>query len=347
MPAPRIGLVTIWSGPLPHYLPLFLLTAGRNASVEFVFLCDRPAPPGLPANVRWVHRPIGEVIDQLADRLGLALALEGAYKLVDFKPTFGVTLADELAGFDFWGHVDCDLVLGDLRSFATPEVLAGHDLVMFRGRGFVHGPLALYRNCERVNRLFERAPDWRETLTDPHTRSFTEMAHRDRIRTSASPPEERAARGERVSMTDVAFDAADTGDIRIYDEDHVNESPTDRFPVALRYEDGHLFDEAPLLERYHDRSLVVRPQLGEREIAYFHLLFAKQDRRFAVPAWQELPDRFVIQRTGVREGCRSSPGYKLANTAGTLAPYARARARERYRRVRRATRRAVGSRRDR
>lgn len=147
------------------------------------------------------------------------------------------------------------------------------------------------------------------------------------------------ARGERVSMTDVAFHAAATGDIRLYDEDHVNESPPDRFPVALRYDDGHLFDEALLREHYRNRALVVRPQRQPREVAYFHLLFAKQDDRFVVPDWPVLPDRFVIRRTGITEDPRLTWRYKLENTVASAAPYVRERLRGRYRDVRKAARR--------
>jgi hypothetical protein len=340
MPTNTLGLVTIWAGPLPAYLPLFLLTAGRNATVEFVFICDQPAPDRpLPSNVRWVHRSVEAMVDQIGERLGLVLELEGAYKLIDFKPAFGVALADDLVGFDFWGHVDCDLVLGDLRSFATDAVLDANDLVMFRGREFVHGPLTLYRNCDRINRLFERAPDWKDTFTDPRPRSFTEQAHRDRIRTSALAPQERMARAERVSMTDVAFHAAAVGEIRLHDQDHVNESPPDRFPVALRYDDGHLFDEALVREHYRRRALVVRPQLRPREVAYFHLLFAKQDDRFVVPDWPALPRRFVIRRMGITDDPTLTWRYKVSNTLSSAAPYVRARARGRYRDARKGARR--------
>lgn len=298
-PRPRLALVTLWSGPLPSYLPLFLLTAGANRTVDFVFVADSPAPPDLPENVRWVERSLDRLVDGMSHRLDCRLDVRGGYKLIDLRPTFGVSLADLLDGYDFWGSLDCDTVLGDVRTFASDERLADHDVLCFRGRGFTHGPLTVYRNADAVNRLFELAPDWRETVSDPVFRVFDEACRRQRIAGEALPPAERLARGERVSMTDVVFSEARAGRLRLYDEDHVVESDPRRFPTRLRYERGRLYDEAPVRQCYADRALHVEPQSGSREILFYHLLRAKRDPLFHIPTWSTLPERFAITRAGV------------------------------------------------
>jgi FkbM family methyltransferase len=296
-----IALITVWSGPLPNYVPLFLMTAGRNPSIDFLFVADQPAPPLTPTNVRWVQRSFDDLLALVADRLGIPLSNRQPYKLVDYKPAFGVMFADELRDADFWGHVDCDIVLGDIRSFVTTDALDQHDVLVFRGRGFVHGPLTLYRNSHPVNRLFERAPDWVETFTDREPRSFTEHAHRRRITGTAMAPTVRRARSQRVSMTDVVFHAAAVGHLRVFDEDLVVETDPSRLPLRMEYRDGALFDQAPLREHYRNRALVLRPQVGEREVMFFHLLSAKRRPGFDIPAWTELPDRFRIIGSGITQ----------------------------------------------
>ena len=50
---------------------------------------------------------------------------EYPYKLCEFKPMFGVLFADVVEGFDFWGHIDNDAILGDVLSedFLDPRFL--------------------------------------------------------------------------------------------------------------------------------------------------------------------------------------------------------------------------------
>ena len=288
--APRVRLVTTWGGPLPGYLPLFFGTAARNPTIEFVFVADSAQPYLLPPNVRWVERSFADLLESMGDRLGCDLSRARPYKLCDVKPTFGVALGDLLGGCDFWGHMDCDTVLGDLRAFATDERLAEHDVLSFKGRGFVHGPLTLWRNDPAVNRLYERA-DWRDVLEDPLSLAFDETCHRWGKDRRPTPVAERRAKGETASITDVVYTAAADGELQVYDGDHIVETkPRDEVPrLALLWDQGHLTD-------------VVRHQ----PLAFFHIHWAKSDAErgdppYGLPPWRwdELPGRFGITRQGI------------------------------------------------
>jgi len=114
-----VRLITTWSGPLPRYFPLFFGTAACNPTIEFIFVADSSQPYSLPQNVKWVEMPFPEILRYMGERLGCDLSHVKPYKMCDFKPAFGIAFADLLAGCDFWGHVDCDLVLGYLRSFIS------------------------------------------------------------------------------------------------------------------------------------------------------------------------------------------------------------------------------------
>ena len=287
---PSIRLVTVWSGPPPPYLPLFFGTAAHNPTVEFVFVADTPAPGALPPNVRWVWRPFPDLLAGMGRRLGCDLGAATPYKLCDLKPALGVALGDVLEGADFWGHVDCDVVLGDLRAFVPAERLAAHDVLAFAGHGIVHGPLTLWRNREPVNRLYERA-DWRAVFEAPEYLGFDETGHRWNDALDRASVAERRARGETASMTDVVCEAVERGEVRFFDANHQLHALTRaRTPrLALVWERGALTDT-----------------VWRRPLAYFHLLLAKGDaEREGVPygyppwRWDELPERFGITRDGV------------------------------------------------
>ena len=52
-----------------------------------------------------------------------------AAKVNDLKPMWGVVFADMLARYAWWGYLQEDLLLGDLRAFLTPALLATHDVI--------------------------------------------------------------------------------------------------------------------------------------------------------------------------------------------------------------------------
>ena len=306
---PTLCLTTVWSGPLPKYLNLFLLSAAANSDVDFLFVADSPRPDdlfesGVPANIRWVERSYPNLLRQFSDRLGLLLPLAPPYKACDYRPAFGVALADLLVDHegrpcDFWGYLDCDTILGRLRDFASPSRLEAHDLLTFRGRGITHGPLTIFRNHPRANRLFEEAPDWRDTFMHPDYCAFDEGCRR--WKRPPMTPAERAARGERVSFTDCAFSAASEGRIRLYDADHVSEvRPAGKVRLHLRCDAGTLTDLTSHKPLHSPEGMRIVPQ-QPRSLAYYHLLYAKNDSRFHLPAWRTLPHRFVVTGGGVRD----------------------------------------------
>ena len=323
--SPSIRLITVWSGTLPTYLPLFFGTAAHNPTIEFLFVADSPQPYSLPANVRWIQRSMADSLSTMGDRLGCDLSNVTPFKLCDLKPAFGVALADLLDGCDFWGHVDCDLILGDLRAFATDQRLAGYDVLSFKGRGFVHGPLTLWRNREDINRLYQRA-DWRQVFETEDYLGFDETGKRWYAARRPTPVAERRARGEVACITDVVYVAAEEGTVRIYDGDHIVETKprAQKLDLALRWERGRL-----------------ARAVGNQPLGFFHIHWAKSDAERGDPAyvfppwhWDELPDRFGITRQGI--GLIDRAYY--AACLGSVGPTLRRSLRARVRRVRAAVR---------
>jgi hypothetical protein len=313
----RAVMICVWSGPLPPYLPLYLLSVGANPDFDLLMISDQPPPPGLPANVRWHGLDLAGMMGRFETRLGCHVADPSARKLCDFKPTFGHVFHDLIEDYPFWAHTDCDLFLGDLSRFLTPQRLSSHELVMLRGREFLHGPLAFFVNNEKGRTLFKRTPDWEATLCETAYCEFDEHCGRPRIRENAASPEQRIARGERVSMTDIAFTEAAAGRLALLDEDWCVETPHANLPLLLRYEDGRLFDHAPFRLRYRDRQVRLRPQLGAREVAFYHLIYAKRDPGFHIPDWDALPSRFTITRHGFAD----DDGITPVKRARAALPY--------------------------
>ena len=80
------------------------------------------------------------------------ICLDVPYKFCDFRAAYGEVFAEYLAGYDFWGHCDIDLLWGDIRAFVTDEVLTKYDRV------YTHGHCCLYKNTACVNSWYRTLP---------------------------------------------------------------------------------------------------------------------------------------------------------------------------------------------
>jgi glycosyltransferase involved in cell wall biosynthesis len=157
---PSLALVIVWFGPWPFWMRAFLLSCRHNPTVDWLIFSDSEPPAGLPGNVKIL--PLG--LDAFNRRATQALGFEVkvlptyAYKMCDLKILYGRIFAEELAGVDFWGCCDMDIVWGDLRRFLTPERLARYDVITSRP-GRIAGHFCLFRNRPEWTDLFRRIPD--------------------------------------------------------------------------------------------------------------------------------------------------------------------------------------------
>lgn len=170
---PSILLILPYFGPLPVYADLFFRSCACNSSIDWLLVTDQPmAATRLPANVKVKQTTFAALKRSFDAALGFQTTLPTPYKLSDFKPAYGLLFAEAVSGYDFWGHCDMDMILGDVRRFITADVLRQYTKVL------IHGHLSLYRNSHEANRYFELdAPgvSFRDVFTSPERRCFDEF----------------------------------------------------------------------------------------------------------------------------------------------------------------------------
>jgi hypothetical protein len=170
---PSILLLLPFFGPLPASMPFFLRSCASNVGVSWLLITDQAVDARrLPRNVK-VRNTTFRQFKKTADRaLGFETTLPFPYKLCDFKPAYGVICAEDLSGFDFWGHCDLDVIFGDILRFLTPDILMTYSKVL------IHGHLSLYRNCDEANNYFRletSGVDFRKVFTSPKSWAFDEF----------------------------------------------------------------------------------------------------------------------------------------------------------------------------
>jgi hypothetical protein len=170
----RIALLTCWYGPYPWYFPLFIHSCGYNPTVDFILITDnKEAIANKPGNVIIVEKSLQAIREIASERLGFTVNIDYPYKLCDFKPAYGYIFPEIVAGYDFWGMADIDIVYGNIRTFMTEELLAEYDVISSR-HDYITGSFCLFRNCGRVNTLFMQSRDYRQVFSSANHFCFDE-----------------------------------------------------------------------------------------------------------------------------------------------------------------------------
>ncbi len=168
-----ICIIITWFGAWPPWMRLFVESCRWNPTVNWLLLGDSPPPADLPPNVRIQTVSFDDYRDQVASRLRIHPRWNDTYKLCDLKPALGYIHQQEIAGYDYWGFGDLDVIYGDIRRFYTPSVLV-HDLVTTHEH-IVAGHFSLLKTTPRMLTAFKRIPLWRALLATPHHKSFDEQ----------------------------------------------------------------------------------------------------------------------------------------------------------------------------
>jgi len=191
---PKVRLFTLLFGDdaaRNPWLNLFLRSASHSG-FNITIVGSPRVRFDLPENVDQIEITLLELIKKTSKMVfdgDPLIELEGnmtPYKVIDFKPLLGFLFEKELAGYDWWGHIDNDLLLGNLRRFLDTDVLHQYDVLTplsgVPGHPFrTWGPFTMFRNTAKVNTLFRLAgkTNLRKLFTIPSGMWFDEWSQGD------------------------------------------------------------------------------------------------------------------------------------------------------------------------
>lgn len=167
-----VCLVLPYFGRFHNYFPLFLTSCKNNPTIDWLIITDDPQNYNWPENVKVIKSTFTDFRDRIQKNYEFTISLERTYKLCDYKPAYGEILNEELEEYDFWGHCDCDLVFGDIRSFLTDDILDAHDKIFSRGH------LTVYRNNTVINSFYRTQSyiSYKDVYTNEKSFAFDEWA---------------------------------------------------------------------------------------------------------------------------------------------------------------------------
>jgi hypothetical protein len=158
-------------GPRPPYLPLVVKSMAGNPDVHWLIVTDQPIA-GAPPNVTVQLCAFADLVARIRSNFEFPIWLDQPYKLCDFRPAFGEIFRAELAGYDFWGHCDLDVLFGRIREHLPAAAFEAHK-ILFQGN------FALYRNTPEAAGWYRHEVgqvSYRDVMTRPHAMHFDEWA---------------------------------------------------------------------------------------------------------------------------------------------------------------------------
>lgn len=167
----KVRLIICYYGTLPTEFNLWLNSCKNNPDFDFLMVTDIKIQNSFP-NISILNISMKELEKRFSKACGLNVVLSKPYKLCDFRPLYGKTFADELKGYDFWGHCDIDVIWGDIKKFITDEMLEKYDRIG------TYGHFTLYRNCVHMNNLYMKkgsAFSYKTVFTSQYNYNFDEL----------------------------------------------------------------------------------------------------------------------------------------------------------------------------
>jgi hypothetical protein len=160
---PKISLIGVYLGPFPFYSSLYMKSAGANSGIEFLIFTDQSPPVPLPANVRFLPMDRKAFEDLASEKLGYTMRVASPRKLCDYRPAYGRIFQDYLRNSDYWGHVDLDMVWGNIAKFVRKPLASEYEVISGNPKHLC-GPFTIFRNGRKLQELFLDIPDVIEKL---------------------------------------------------------------------------------------------------------------------------------------------------------------------------------------
>ncbi len=164
MAYPSILMLMPYFGRWPEWMDLYIESCKWNPTVNWLFFTDCDEPANKAPNVAYVQTTLAELQQRFTAKLGVDVALPNAYKLCDYKPTYGFVFEEYLVGYDFWGFGDIDVIYGNIRHFyganiARYKVISTHDVIS--------GHFCLLQNIPTLKHAYRDIEGWQRMLADP------------------------------------------------------------------------------------------------------------------------------------------------------------------------------------
>ncbi|PST71208.1 DUF6625 family protein, partial [Oenococcus oeni] len=286
----KVKFITAWFGS--HYMNYFdkwVTSLQRNAEFDFLVVGNIKPNIKLPKNVEYMHMDLMEFKKRLSNLVGFQVKISSLGKVAEYRPAFGQMFQRELQGYDYWGYIETDLILGKLSTFITDEVLSHYDQL------FTLGHFILFKNDSEVSKLYKASHQLKNVAT-----------YRDAFRSNAfhrfddggiSSIVKSFGKFKVLEWPEIIADI----DFRVFPFKMIN----DENPRIFAYVDGHLVG-------YHCKNGELS---DKKEFLYIHLQKRRmesvtRDTNFVIVPNKFLPLKSLTDKDMIKKSQRTPLEWK-------------------------------------
>lgn len=141
-------------GTVPSYISAFFHTVAlQNDFMDVYFISDKLflsklKEYNIPQNVLFIELKWDELCNLINEKTKLRSPFF-PYKLCDYKPAYGHIFDSYTKGYQYWGYMDIDVLVGDIKGFLERSHYQQYDRIG------VYGHFTIYKNNEKF-RFFYR-----------------------------------------------------------------------------------------------------------------------------------------------------------------------------------------------
>lgn len=147
----KCALVIPYFGKFPNYFKMWLVSAAYTGMDFLIFTDAITEEYSFPDNVYVTKITFSELKSRIKQIMqDKKIVLHDAYKLCDYRISYGKIFENELEGYDYWGYCDVDLIWGN--------PFCNMDLQIIRNaqKLFTRGHFCLFKNDEYSRNLYKR-----------------------------------------------------------------------------------------------------------------------------------------------------------------------------------------------
>lgn len=259
----KVCLISIYMGDkFPDIIKAWARSCEKNPDFDFLLISNiKQGNINFPSNVKLSNISFNDLKKRIQRLYNFPISLDKAYKMCDFRPTFGQVFKDELQGYKWWGYTDIDIVYGDMKKFITDKMLNDFERIG------MYGHLSLYKNNAKMNNLYKMNGsifNYHRVFSMPYNYIFDESAGMNMI----------------CEKNHIKW----FKDLPLADADRYSKRITEYFNNT-HYPEIYLWNNGHLLHRYIQNN-----SLKEEEYCYLHLSSKKIN--VAPDIWNK--DIFII-----------------------------------------------------
>lgn len=168
----KIALFNCHFGRLPNYLPFFVKSISKIKCLDVYVMTNDDIEPhntfckkhGFD-NIQFISYDVSDLEKTVSEKLDIAYKMPEIRKICDWKTAYNFLFSEIAQSYDYWGHCDLDIIMGDVDGYLNP-LLGKYDIIS-GDRTRLCGPFNIFKL--KLGDVFKLHDLWGQIMLDmPH-----------------------------------------------------------------------------------------------------------------------------------------------------------------------------------